>query len=120
MLDSTDSESNSPQPGNWGPGGPPGNQFNLQETVSSFDFSQTATQLLSFLDSDPQTPDDSQDVAVGLALDHTVTPTTFRQLALSFEDLELQVEAGAHSEWSDMAQVQGGSNDACSYEIEKV
>ena len=43
---------------------PPGNQFDSQETVLSFDFSQTATRLLSFLDSDPQTPDGSQEVAM--------------------------------------------------------
>jgi hypothetical protein len=36
-----------------------GNRFDSQETVTSFDFSQTATRLLSFLDSDPQTPDGS-------------------------------------------------------------
>ena len=92
---------------------PPGNQFDSQETVSSFDFTQTATRLPSFLDSDPQTPDGSQEVAMGLTLDNTVTPTTLRQLALSIEDLESQVEAAVHSEPSDMEQGQGGSNDAC-------
>jgi len=104
-------------PGNLGIGAlaaPPGNQFDSQETVTSFDFSQTATRLLSFLDSDPQTPDGSQEVAMGLTLDNTVTPTTLRQLALSIEDLESQEEAGVHSEPSDMEQGQGGSNDACS------
>jgi len=35
-----------------------------------------ATRLLSFLDSDPQTPNRSQEVAVGLILDNTVTPST--------------------------------------------
>jgi len=93
---------------------PPGNRFNSQETVSSFDFSQTATRLLSFLDSDPQTPDGSQEVAMGLTLDNTVTPTTLRQLALSIEDVESQEEAAVHSEPSDMEQGQGRSNDACS------
>ena len=68
--------------------GAPGNGIDSQETVTSFDFSQTATRLLSFLDSDPQTPDGSQEVAVGLTLDNTVTPTTLRQLALSIGDLE--------------------------------
>ena len=76
--------------------------------------------LLSFVDSDPPPPDGSQEVAVGLTLDHTVTPTTLRQLALSIEDLESQEEAAVHSEPSDMEQGQGGSNDACSEEIEKV
>jgi len=66
----------------------PRNGIDSQETVTSFDFSQTATRLLSFLDSDPQTPDGSQEVAVGLPLDNTVTPTTLRQLALSIGDLE--------------------------------
>jgi len=65
-----------------------GNRINSQETVTSFDFSQTATRLLSFLNSDPQTPDGSQEVAVGLTLDNTVTPTTLRQLALSIGDLQ--------------------------------
>ena len=97
-----------------GPGAPPGNQFDLQETVLSFDFSQTATRLLSLPDSDPQTPDASQEVAMGLPLDNTVTPTTLRQLALSTEDVESQEKAAVHSEPSDMEQGQGGSNDACS------
>ena len=64
-----------------------GNGIDLQETIKSFDFSQTATQLLSCLDSDPQTPDRSQEMAVGLTLDNTVTPTTLQQLALSIGDL---------------------------------
>jgi len=104
-------------PGNLGIGAlaaPPGNQFDSQETVSSFDFSQTATRLLSFLHSNPQTPDGSQEVAMGLTLENTVTPTTLRQLALSIEDLESQEEAAMHSQPSDMEQRQGGSNDACS------
>jgi len=53
-----------------------GNRIDLQETVTSFDFTQTATRLLTFLDSDPQTPDSSHEVAVGLTLDNTVSPTT--------------------------------------------
>jgi len=93
---------------------PPSNQFDLQETVSSVDFSQTATRLLSFLNSDPQTPDSSQEVALGLTLDHTVTPTTLRHIALCIEDLEWQEEAAVHSELSDMEQGQGGNNDSCS------
>jgi len=68
--------------------GAPGNGTDSQATVTSFDFSQTATRLLSFLDSDPQTLDGSQEVALGLTLDNTVTPTTLRQLALSIGDLE--------------------------------
>jgi len=93
---------------------PSGNQFDSQETVSFFDYSQTATPLLGFLDSDPDTPDGSQEVAMGLTLDTTVTPTTLRQLALSIEDLESQEEAAVHSEPSDMEEGQGGSNDECS------
>jgi len=68
--------------------GAPGKGIDSQETVSSFDFSQTATRLHSFRNSDPQTPDGSQEVAVGLTLDNTVTPTTLRQPALSIGDLE--------------------------------
>jgi len=68
--------------------GAPGNGIDLQDTVTSLNFGQTATRLLSFLDSDPQTSDGSQEVAVGLASDNTVTPTTLRQLALSIGDLE--------------------------------
>jgi len=95
---------------------PPGNQFDSQETVSSFDFSQTGTRLRSSLDSDPQTPDGSHEVAMGLTLDNTVTPLTLRQLALSIEDLESQEEAAVDSEPSDMEQGQGGCNvaSACS------
>ena len=91
-----------------------GNGFDSQETVTSLDFSQTATRLLSFLDSDPQTPDGSQEVAVGLTLANTVTPTTLRHLALSLEDLERPEETAVHSEPWDMEQGQGESNDACS------
>jgi len=68
--------------------GAPGHGIDSQETFTSFNFSQTATLLLSFLDCDPPTPDGSQEVAVGLTLDNTVTPTTLRQLALSIGDLE--------------------------------
>jgi len=75
------------------------NRNDSQETVTSLDFSQaSATRLLSFLDSNPQTPDGSQEVAVGLTLDNTVTPTTLRQLALNLEDLEPPEEAAFHSE----------------------
>jgi len=65
-----------------------GNGIDSQETVTSSDFSQTATRLLSFLDSDPQTLDGSQEVAVGLTLDNTMTATTLQQLELSIGDLE--------------------------------
>jgi len=68
--------------------GAPGNGIDSQETLTSFDFSQTATRLHSFLDSDPQTPDGSQEGAVGLTLDNTVTPITLPQHALSIGDLE--------------------------------
>jgi len=92
---------------------PPGNQLDSEETVSYFNFGQTATPLWRFLDSDPHTPDGSPEVAMGLTVDNTVTPTTLRQLVLSIEDLESQEEAAVHSEPSDMEQGQGGSNDAC-------
>jgi len=48
----------------------------------------SVTQLLNFLDSHLQTPNGSQEVAGGLTLDNTVTPTTLPQLALSLDDLE--------------------------------
>ena len=114
MLDSTDSESNSQQPGNQGPGGPLRNQFNLQETVAFFAFSRMATRLRSFLDSDSHTLECSQKGVVGLTLDNTQTSTTLRQLTLSIVDQGSQVEAALHSEPSEMAHGQGGSNDACS------
>jgi len=98
----------------WALAAPARNQCDSHETVSSFDFSPTATRLLSFLDSDLQTPDGSQEVAVVLTLHNTVTPTTLRQLALSIKDLESQEEAAVHSEPLDIEQGQGGSNDACS------
>ena len=97
-----------------GPWWPPlGDPFDSQETLSSFDLSQTATPLLSFLNSDPQTPDGLRQVAVGLTLDNTVTPTTLRQLALSIEDLESQEETATHSQPLNMEQGPRGSNDAC-------
>jgi len=52
------------------------NRNDSQETVASSDFSQvSATRVLTLLDSDLQTPDGSQQVAVGLPLENTVTPT---------------------------------------------
>jgi hypothetical protein len=91
------------------------NRNDSQETVASSDFSQaSATRLLTFLDSDLQTPDGSQQVAVGLTLENTVTPTTLRHLALSLDDLEPPEEAAADSELWDIEQEQGVSSDACS------
>jgi len=72
------------------------------------------TGLLRFLDSDPQTPDCSHHVVVGLTLDNTMTPTTLRQLALSIDDLESQEVAAVPSEPSDMEQEHGVSNHPCS------
>lgn len=92
--------------------GAPDNRNDSQETVTSFDFSQaSATRLLTFLDSDPLTPDGSQE-AVGLTLDNTVTPTTLRQLALSLEDLDPPEDATAHSELWDIEPGQSRSNNA--------
>jgi len=55
----------------------------------SFDFTQvSATWLLNLGDSDLHTPNSSQEVAGGLTLDNTVTPTILRQLALTHDDLE--------------------------------
>jgi len=69
--------------------GAPDNRNDSQETVTSFDFTQvSASRLLNFLDSDLQTPNGSQEVARGLTLDNTVTPTTLPPLALSLDDLE--------------------------------
>jgi len=81
----------------------------------SSDFSHaSATRLLTFHDFDLQTPDGSQQVAVGLTLENTVTPTTLRHLALSLDDLEPLEEAAADSELWDIEQEQGVSSDACS------
>jgi len=93
--------------------GAPDNGIDSQETVTSCNLSQTATRLLSFLDSDRQTPDGSQEVAVGLTLDNTMTPTTLRQLALSIGDIESPLDAAVHSEPLDIEQGHCGSNDAC-------
>jgi len=91
------------------------NQNDSQETVASSDFSQaSATRLLTFLDSDLQTPDGSQQVAVGLTLENTLTPTTLRHLALTLDDLEPPEEGAADSELWDIEQEQGVSSDACS------
>ena len=91
------------------------NRNDSQETVASSDFSQaSATRLLTFLDSDLQTPDGSQQVAVGLTLENTVTPTTLRHLALSLDDLERPEEATADSDLWYSEQEQGVSSDACS------
>jgi len=95
------------------------NQNDSQETVASSDFSQaSATRLLTFLDSDLQTPDGSQQVAVGLTLENTVTPTTLRHLALSLDELEPPEEAAADRELWDREPEQGVSSDASSWEIE--
>jgi len=91
------------------------NRNDSQETVASSDFSQaSATRLLTFLDSDLPTPDGSQQVAVGLTLENTMTPTTLRHLVLSLNDLEPPEEAAADSELWDIEQEQGVSSDACS------
>jgi hypothetical protein len=83
--------------------GTPANLFDSQETVTSFDFSQTsATRLLNFLDSDPLSPDSTQEAAVGLTLDSTVSPTPSQRLSLSLEDLEPPEEATVRSEPWDM------------------
>ena len=99
-----------------------GNQFDSQETVTWFDFSQTARRLLSSLNSNIQISDGSQKVAVRLTLENTLTPTTLRQLTLSIDDLESQEEVAMNSdlELQDMEQGPGGCNDACSQEIEKL
>jgi len=90
--------------------GAPDNRNDSQETVTSFDFTQvSATRLLNFLHSEPQTPNRSQEVAGGLTLDNTVTPTTLRQLALSLDDLEPAEET---TDLWDMEQGESASIDA--------
>ena len=90
--------------------GAPDNRNDSQETVMSFDYTKVApTRLLNFLDSDLQTPNGSQEVAGGLALDNTVTTTTLRQLALSLDDLEPAEETT--DPW-DMEQGESASMDA--------
>ena len=71
----------------------------------------SATRLLNFLNSDLQTPDGSQEVAGGLTLDNTVTPTTLRQLALSLNDLEPAEET---TDLWDMEPGESASLDAVS------
>ena len=69
----------------------------------------SATRLRNFLDSDLQTLNGSQEVAVGLTLDNTVTPPTLRQLALSLDDLEPAEET---TDLWDMGQGESASIDA--------
>jgi len=91
------------------------NRNDSQETVWSSDFSQaSATRLLTFLVSDQQMPDGSQQVALGLTLANPVTPTTLRHLALGLDDLAPPEEAAVDSQLWDIEQEQGGSSDACS------
>jgi len=68
-----------------------------------------ATRLLNFLDSDLQTPNGAQEVAGGLTLANTVTPTALRQLTLSLDDLEPAEETT--DPW-DMEQGESASIDA--------
>jgi len=81
---------------------PPGNKFVSQEMVSSFDLSQAATRPLSFPDSNQQTPLGSHELAVGLTLETTLTPTTLRQLPRSIANLESQEEAAVLCELLDI------------------
>ena len=67
---------------------PPDKRIHSQETVTSFNFIQMATRLRSFLDSDSQTRDGAQEVAVGVTLDHTVTRSILLQLTHSIRYLE--------------------------------
>jgi len=86
------------------------NENDLQETVTSFNFTQVLeTWLLNFLDSDLHTPNSSQVVARGLTWDNTVTPTTWRQLALSLDDLDPAEET---TDLWDMEQEESASIDA--------
>ena len=81
----------------------------------SSDFSQaSATRLLTFVDSDLQTPNGAQQVALGLSLVNTVTPKILRHLAVSLDDLEPPEEPAVDSELWDIEQEQGVSSDACS------
>jgi len=88
------------------------NRNDSQETVTSFDFTQvSATRLLHFRDSDLQTPNGSKEVAGGLTLHNTVTPTTLRQLALTLDDLG-PVEETTHPldiEHGESASIDAGS-----------
>jgi len=96
-------------------GGALDNRNDSQETVTSSNFSHaSATLLLTFLDSDLQTSDGLQQVAVGLTFENTVTPTTLRHLTLSLDDLELPEDAAADSELWDIEQEQGVTSYACS------
>jgi len=86
------------------------NRNDSPETVTSFDFSQvSATRLLNFLDSDPQTLNGSHEVAGWLTMDNTVTPTTLWPLALTLDDLE---QAEETTDLWDMEQGESASIDA--------
>jgi len=77
----------------------------------------SATRLLNFLNSDLQTPNGSQEVAGGLTLDNTVTPTTLGQLTLSLDNLKPAEETT--DRW-DMEQGESASIDAGSWNAEPV
>ena len=77
----------------------------------------SATRLLNFRDSDLQTPNGSLEVAGGLTLDNTVTPTTLRQLVLSLHDLE---PAEEKTDLWDMQQGEYATRDPHSLNAEHV
>ena len=77
----------------------PVSQNSSQTAEASFNFSAaSAAGLLSYLDSDPLSPDSSPAETVGLTLDAAVSPTLSCQLSLSFEILEPELEETVHSD----------------------
>jgi len=74
------------------------NQNHLQTTDTSFDLGTgSAAGLLSYLDSDPLSPDNSPEETVGLYSDSGVSPTPSCQLSLSLEILEPALHKTVHS-----------------------
>jgi len=91
------------------------NRNDSQDPVAYSDFGQASgTRLLTFLDSNLRPPDGPQQVAVGLTLYTTLTPTILGHLALSLDDLEPPEVAPADSELWDIEQEQGVSCDTSS------
>ena len=80
-------------PNNLHLGALPETQNSSQTAEASFGFGAApAAGLLSYLDSDPLSPDSSSEETVGLTLDGVVSPTPSSLLSLSLEILEPELE----------------------------
>jgi len=78
--------------------GHPDSQDPSQESDRSFDFTQTSlARALGLLDSDPASPDDSQELTLGLARGRATSPEVASRLSLSLEDSqEGQIPTGGN------------------------